>query len=142
MIRPVAIAFCLAPSLVWAGDISASNAFVPLAPKSVMAHAAYMELTNSGSETRSVVGISAPAYGMAHLHQSMEHDGVATMSAMHQLDIKSSQTVTLEPGGLHVMLMKPSAPLVVGETVALEIQFANGETLAVSAKVIGRDGSS
>ena len=79
---------------------------------------------------------------MSHLHQSADVDGIATMTAMHQLDIKPGQTITLAPGGLHVMLMQPRAPLSLGGTVALELNFANGETVLVDATVVRLDGSS
>lgn len=66
-----------------------------------------MTLTNTGQATRSLIGVSATGYHMAHLHRSEEKDGVAMMSAVHQLDIAPGQTVTFEHGGLHVMLMHP-----------------------------------
>lgn len=136
-----ACAAFLCPTLAIAGDIIITDAFVPLAPKGVMAHAAYMEVTNTGETIRSMIGVKAPDYAMAHIHQSMEKDGVATMMSMHQLDIKPGQTVVLEPGGLHVMLMKPVAPLETGGSVALEVQFANGETIPVTATVVKPNGS-
>lgn len=138
------LALCAAlfwPTLGITGDITITDAFVPLAPKGVMAHAAYMNVTNAGKVTRSMVGVTAPDYAMAHIHLSSEKDGVATMMSMEQLDIKPGQTVVLEPGGLHVMLMKPVAPLELGGTVTLEVQFANGETMAVSADVVEYNGS-
>ena len=132
----------LAPTLGYAGDITISDAVVPLAPKGVMAHAAYMEVTNTGEVTRSIIGVSASDYAMAHIHQSLEKDGVATMMSMHQLDIKPGQTVIFKPGGMHVMLMKPSAPLELGGSVEFEVEFANGETLPITATVDRLDGSS
>lgn len=141
MKKAILLAAFFCPSFGFAGDIAIKDAFVPMAPKGVMAHAAYMEVTNTGDTTRSLIGVTAPNYAMAHIHQSMESDGIATMMSMHQLDIKPGQTVVLEPGGLHVMLMKPSAPLELGGTVALEVAFANGETVAVSAEIIQPNGS-
>jgi copper(I)-binding protein len=142
MMRSMVFAALLCPTFALADSVAATDAIVPLAPKGVMVHAAYMSLTNTASQTRSLIGVQAPAYAMAHLHQSIEKDGIATMSAMHQLDIKPGQTVTLKPGGMHVMLMKPSAALELGEAVALELEFADGTTLPVSATVVRFDGSS
>ena len=142
MKKTVLLAALFCPTLGIAGDITIEGAFVPMAPKGVMAHAAYMQMTNTGDTTRSLIGVTAPDYAMAHIHLSSEKDGVATMTSMDQLDIKPGQTVTLEPGGLHVMLMKPAMPLTLGGTVTFEMTFANGETMAVSADVVKRDGSS
>ena len=142
MIRALAFAAVMYPSLALAGEITVSDAYVPAAPTGAMAHAAYMELTNTGTETRSLIGLKSPTYAMVHLHQSVEKDGIATMSAVHQLDIKPGQTVKLEPGGYHVMLMKPLAPLGVGDTVDLVLEFANGEMLEATASVVRLNGSS
>lgn len=132
----------LCPTLGMAEGITITNAFVPLAPKGAMAHAAYMQVTNKGDTTRSIIGVSAPNYTMAHLHESPVQDGIARMTSLQQLDIAPGQTVVLEPGGRHVMLMKPSAPHRLGGAVALDVQFANGETLSITAEVVRRDGSS
>ena len=142
MKKAILIACLFCPSLGFAGDITITDAFVPMAPKGVMAHAAYMQVTNSGDASRSLIGVKAPDYAMAHIHQSMEKDGIATMMSMHQLDIKPGQTVVMEPGGLHIMLMKPSDPLELGGTVAFDLEFANGETMRVTANVVRRDGTS
>ncbi len=138
------IAICatlLSPAFALAGDITIANAIVPLAPKSAMAHAAYMELTNTGDTTRSIIGVTAPNYAMAHLHQSQDTNGIATMTSIDQLDIQPGQTLRLEPGGLHVMLMKPAVPLALGDTVIFEVQFASGDTMTVAADVLRFGGS-
>lgn len=127
------------PGAALAGDLSVSDPFVPLAPPGVMAHAAYFTLTNTGSSARQLVGVNAKGYAMAHIHRSEVTDGVAAMSSVDEVTISPGQTVTFSHGGLHVMLMHPSVPLVQGDTIALSLQFANGETLTVSADIRRRD---
>lgn len=142
MIRIAALVFAIFPTLLWGGDITVTHAYVPIGPKSVMVNAAYMDLSNTGTDTRSLIGIKAPRYAMAHLYHSVEQDGVATMSAMHQIDILPGQTVSLKPGGMHVMLMKPNTPVQLGGTVELTLEFADGDVLSVSASVVKPNGSS
>lgn len=125
-----------------ADGIKVENAYVPIAPPAAMSHAAYLKLENSGETTRSLVGVSAEGYGMTHLHESKETDGVAVMSMLHQLDIAPGQSVELKPGGFHVMLMRPEGPTVLGDTVTLTLSFANGEEIAVTATVKERDAGS
>ncbi len=126
----------LSPAFALAADITIANAIVPLAPKSAMAHAAYMELTNTGDTTRSIIGVTAPNYAMAHLHQSQDTNGIATMTTIDQLDIQPGQPLRMEPGGLHVMLIKPAVSLALGDTVIFEVQFASGDTMTVTADVL------
>ncbi|WP_421906671.1 copper chaperone PCu(A)C [Mameliella sp.] len=118
-----------------AGDLVVSGAFVPMAPPGVMAHAAYFQLTNDGTETRRLIGVRAEGYAMAHLHRSDDMEDVATMSAVDAIDIAPGQSIIFAPGGLHVMLMHPAAMQAEGNTVLLTLSFANGDTLAVQAPV-------
>ena len=143
MIRYFATAalMAMATSLA-AQDVKAIDAYVPQSPPGSMAHAAYMELHNSSAVTRSVIGVEASGYAMAHLHNSETKNGVATMTMVHQLDIAPGQSVSLEPGSFHIMLMRPAAMAQVGDTVDLTLLFADGDTLAVAAEVKSRAGGS
>ena len=142
MIRIWCLAALLNFSPVQAGGITVSDAFVPLAPKTAMAHAAYMSVTNDGVETQTLISVTAPAYAMAHLHETIEKDGVARMSALPRLELTPGETVTLQPGGMHVMLMKPKMTVGLGDTVELELVFDSGDTVSVSAEVVRLHGSS
>lgn len=136
MMKPLALALMLLPAAGFAGGLSIENPMIPLAPPSAMTHAGYLTLVNEGSETRHLVGVTSESYAMAHLHQSAETEGVATMTMVHQIDIAPGQTIAFAPGGLHVMLMRPNEPLKSGGMVEFTLHFANGETVPVSAKVM------
>lgn len=143
MIRTVLTAFALfCAASAAAQDIVINDAYIPLAPPGVMSHAAYLTVANTGDQTRSLVGVTALGYGMAHLHQSTEQDGVAVMSMIHQLDIPAGQSIFMKPGSLHVMLMHPQGKLVAGEVVTLTLHFANGEDLATQARITPYDSGS
>jgi copper(I)-binding protein len=47
--------------------------------------------------------------------------------------------VRFEPGGLHLMLMKPHADLKAGQSFILTLRFDNGEVLAVPITVAMRE---
>lgn len=132
----VTAAMLLAPTLGFAGGVTVDEAWVPLAPPTAQAHAAFMTITNEGDVARSLVGVTAEGYRMVHLHLSEEKDGIATMKPVHQIEIEPGQSVVLEHGGLHVMLMGPEGALSEGGDVTLGLEFADGETVPVSAKVM------
>jgi len=136
------VALALSASAAMAGDLTITQAYVPAAPKGMMVHAAYMTLENKSDKTRSLIGVKAKGYGMAHLHQSIHKDGVATMSMVHQLDIEPGMSVSLKPGSFHIMLMHPKATLALGSAVSIELQFANGETQDVLATIKERSNGS
>lgn len=128
------VAACF-PVALWAQGITATDAVVPMAPPGAMAHAAYLTLTNSGSEPRTLIGVQADGYAMAHLHLSEDTNGIATMSVLHGLEIPPGHSITFQQGQMHIMLMRPAAPLVEGGQVDLTLQFANGDTVDVAAFV-------
>ena len=130
-----ALSLIAAPFAASADGLAVKSAYVPLSPPGIMAHTAYFDLTNTGDTQRRLVGVKADGYAMAHLHMSQETDGVATMAAMAEIEIAPGQTVSFAPGGLHVMLMHPKAPLQDGGQVDLVLVFANGGTLDVAAEM-------
>ena len=134
MIR-IAFALMTLPTALVAGDLVVDGPMVPLAPPGAMAHAAYMTLTNAGDVPRQLIGVQAQGYLIAHIHRTELKDDIVSMSSVDLMEIAPGQTVAFEQGGLHVMLMRPEGPLENGGTVELTLEFANGETLPVSAKV-------
>ena len=143
MIRfPLTAAALLCASAAMAEDLTVDGAYVPVAPPGVMSHAAYLTLANTGNQSRSLIGVKAEGYGMAHLHKSEVVGGVATMSMLHQLDIAPGQSVELKPGGLHIMLMHPKGASTVGDTVTLTLTFANGDVLPIEAMIEARGNGS
>lgn len=135
MFRPIVLAAMLIPLPAFAEPVMAVDAWVPTAPPNAMAHAAYITLHNQGESPRILMGVSAAGYAMAHLHQSDEIDGVATMTMLHQIEISAGGILTMKPGGLHVMLMAPKAPTAEGDTVQLTLTFANGDVMMIEAEV-------
>ena len=134
--RPVSVlALMCLPLSVSAADITVKEAVVPLAPPTSMVHAAYMTLSNHGDSVVQIVGVRAEGYAMAHLHQSIETDGVASMQPVHMIELAPGQSIVLQQGGLHVMLMRPESPVDEGAEVQLVLELADGTSLPVTAKV-------
>ncbi len=96
--------------------------------------AAYLTVTNPGSDPATLIGVSSPDAAMVEIHQTMADDE-GTMS-MHELpdgiEIGAGETVTLEPGGLHLMLMELDD---VDGPITLSLDFGH-QTITVSADPI------
>jgi copper(I)-binding protein len=127
---PVAEAQSRQPS-----GISADNAWVPLAPPGVKAHAAYLVLNNGGGTPRAVTGVDSPQYKSAALHVTQTKDGIAMMQHLAQVDLPPGASVAFKPHGLHVMLMGPKGAQSLGDKVDLIFTLDDGATLAVTADV-------
>jgi periplasmic copper chaperone A len=71
-----------------------------------------------------------------HLTQ-IDSEGVMRMApvAGGQLTIAPGETVTLAPGGLHVMCIGPRSPLVQGEESTLVLDFENAGSLTIQVSI-------
>ena len=53
---------------------------------------------------------------------------------MH-IHLPPDQTVSLEPGGLHIMLFDLTAPIAPGDRIPITLTFDDGSTREISAEV-------
>jgi copper(I)-binding protein len=61
--------------------------------------------------------------------------GSMTMQEVESIDLPAGETVALEPGGFHIMLLDLVEPLEVGDTFEVTLTFASGATQVVTAEV-------
>ena len=117
------------------GSVMAMEAWVPVAPPGVKAHAAYLVLMNHGAELRAVTAVHSPQYASAAIHASQVKDGVNVMQHPAQVDLPAGSSVAFKPHGLHIMLMGPKKPMAQGDTVDLALTLDDGTAVTVKAEV-------
>ncbi|MFN8036848.1 MAG: copper chaperone PCu(A)C [Acidimicrobiia bacterium] len=66
---------------------------------------------------------------------SMGGSGTMTMSPVDQISVKDGATVTLKPGGYHVMLMELAAPLKSGQKFDATLKFERAGSKKVTVTV-------
>mgnify|MGYP000085434616 CR=1 FL=1 len=100
--------------------------------------AAYMTLRNTGSDPVTLVGLETPLAMMPDIHETTtDSNGVSSMGPVGEITILPGESVSLEPGGMHAMLMRLQTKMVEGETFPLTLNFADGETLTVDVPILG-----
>ncbi len=101
---------------------------------------AYLTLENKGKDTDKLVSIASPAAKSAEIH-TMSMDGdIMRMREVPNIEIKSSATVTMKPGGgYHIMLIGIKKPLMPGEKIPLTLTFEKSGDVDVFAVVKGAD---
>ena len=63
-------------------------------------------------------------------------DGTMRMQELEAgLPLPGGETVTLQPGGYHVMLLDLAEPLAVGEEIEVTLQFAGAGEMTITAPV-------
>ncbi len=97
--------------------------------------AAYLAIVNSGSEDDRLTGAVSAAAARTEIHAHVERDGVMRMTKLDGLDIPAGKTVTLKPGGLHIMLFRLRSPLRKGGRFDLELHFRSGVKKTVEVEV-------
>ena len=140
MRRSVLIAMALVPAL-----------FAPIAPAAVAAPAqvvvadswvkassfsdhtggmtgVFMKITNKTKRAITLLSGTSSIAAMVETHQVV--DGVMSKTA-RGIKIMPGKTVTLEPGGLHVMLMGLKKPILAGTKVDLTLKFAGASPLVL-----------
>lgn len=90
--------------------------------------AAYMTIENTGDRGVTLTSAATDLGTTIELHESsMDDDGVMSMAEVPGgIDIPAGDSVDLEPGGLHVMVMGVTRDVEVGDDVELTLTFDNG----------------
>lgn len=96
--------------------------------------AAYLTLTG-GSQDDTLTSISTPVATTAEVHESSSEGGVMRMRAVGPLPIPAGKTVTLAPGGYHVMLMGLKHPLAAGQSFPMTLNFSHAQPMTVTVDV-------
>ena len=90
-----------------------------------------MTVTNTGTKAERLNCVSSDAAAKCQIHEMTMAGGVMKMRPVEGgLEIKPGETVTLKPGGFHMMLVDLKAPLQQGKTVEVTLQIDNGGTVA------------
>lgn len=87
--------------------------------------AAYGELRNNSQNVITLTTYDSTAFADVSLHQSIMENGVSRMREQKAVQIESGETLLLQPGGLHLMLMKPIAEVQVGHEIEIGISTAD-----------------
>ncbi|MBE7733384.1 copper chaperone PCu(A)C [Devosia faecipullorum] len=121
---------------VTVGDIAISGAFTRATLPNAPVAGGFLTLTNNGSADDVLVSASSDVAKETQIHE-MAMDG--NVMKMRQLTdgvvLPAGESVTLKPGGFHIMFMGLKAPLVEGESVEVTLNFAKAGPVAVSLAV-------
>ncbi len=122
------------------GAMEVEDAWGRTSPASANNAAFYVTVHNATSTEQRLVGASSDRCEMVQIHLSeVDDQGVMRMRPADAVvrTIAPGERMSMEPGGLHVMCMGVSAPLVIGEMIPLTLTFESG--VAVDLDVVVED---
>lgn len=120
------------------GDIVIDHPWSRATPAVAPSAGGYFTLTNNGTEPDRLVSITSPLAERVEIHESTVVDGVARMRPLPDgVEIAAGETVELQPGQIHLMFLRPSAPLVEGERFDATLSFEKAGDVEVEFMVQG-----
>ena len=130
----IALAILVTAIPAFAQNLMVSDAWARASPGAVKNGGAFLTIMNHGEADR-LVSASAPVAKVTELHTHINDNGVMRMRQIPAIDVPAGETVTLKPGGLHVMFMGLKAPLKEGESFPLTLTFEKAGTRTMQVKI-------
>ena len=131
---PLLLALPAAAQELRAGDLAIAQAWSRAAGQGGTG-AGFLAISNRGTVADRLVGASSPAARTTELHTHLREGEVMRMRPVPAIEIPAGGTVTLQPGGLHLMLIGLGAPLKQGETVPVMLRFERAGEVRVDLRI-------
>lgn len=97
--------------------------------------AVFLQLDNTSATAHAIVNASSNVSKITELHAHIHEGGMMKMRRIDKIDIPAHGQVTLQPGGLHIMLIQLQQTLKVGDMVTVTLEFEDGSKISVQAPV-------
>jgi hypothetical protein len=120
---------------VSAANVSVTDAWARATMPGQKVSGAYMQI-QSDADAR-LVGASSPAVPRVEVHEMKMDGDVMRMREVKAIDLPKGKTVSLQPGGYHIMLMNLQKPIAAGDVIPLTLTIESGgkqQTVDVKAK--------
>jgi copper(I)-binding protein len=99
---------------------------------------AFLTLTNKGDTPDRLIAVRSPAADRVQVHEMKMDGNIMRMRELeHGLEIPAGGTVTLAPGGFHLMMMGLKTPLAKDTKVPLTLVFEKAGSIDVELAVEG-----
>lgn len=102
------------------------------------AGAVYMDLTATDDNRLIGASVDSSIAGKVEVHETVMKDdgsGEMMMQEVGTIDLAAGETVSLQPGGLHIMLLQLAEELEIGQVFDLTLQFAESDDMVVEIEV-------
>jgi hypothetical protein len=137
-----AAAASLAAQAAWAANISVTDAWARATMPGQPVSGAYMQI-QADADAR-LVGVSSSVVPRVEVHEMNMDGGVMRMREVKAIDLPKGKTVSLEPGGFHIMLMNLKKPIAAGDVIPLTLVVESGgkrQTVEVKAEARAMGGA-
>jgi hypothetical protein len=121
----------------WAANVSVTDAWARATMPGQKVSGAYMQI-RSDADAR-LVSASSTAVPRVEVHEMKMDGDVMRMREVKAIELPKGKTVSLEPGGFHIMLMNLPKPIAAGEVIPLTLVVeSDGKRQTVEVKAEAR----
>lgn len=115
-----------------AGEVEVLHPWTRATPPGAQTAGGYLKLRNTGTTADQLIGGRSPIADRVEMHSMTTEDGVMRMRPVKGgVTVPPGETVALDPGGIHIMLIGIKSPLKPGERAPLTLEFRNAGTVDV-----------
>lgn len=119
-----------------ATGVIVSDAWIRASRAGQPTSAAYLTLTNCSDADDALIAVSFAGAGAAELHATaMSSDGMVSMTQAMTVFIAAGDTISLEPGGGHIMLIGLVDAVAIGANPQMTLEFKMADGLTVTFDV-------
>jgi periplasmic copper chaperone A len=122
-----------APAPVTA-KLEISLPWAAVTPTGAKVGAGYLTIANPG-EADKLLGAASPRAKKVEVHEMKMEGAMMSMRPVESLDVPAGATITLAPGGYHLMFIDIDAPFVEGQTIPVTLTFEKAGAVDVVLSV-------
>jgi copper(I)-binding protein len=111
------------------------DAFQPERPGFMSMNAGYLKIQSLSDKAVYVVDVSSPDYQSVSIHRSFKVDGMHKMESVDSLKIPAGEKISLEPGGMHLMLHMPTEIRKIGDFTTINFVLGDGSDVTFKMPV-------
>lgn len=134
--------------------ITVSGAWARMSPAGVTMGAAYMDVASGMGDKLLGASVEPSIASKVEIHETVSADddapgttkapgmnsdepmqGAMTMKPVESIDLPAGKTVSLKPGGYHIMLIGLAAPLEVGQSFQMTLKLEKHGDFMIDVKV-------
>lgn len=135
-----ALAACAVSLPSWAANISVTDAWARATLPGQQVSGGYLQI-QSDADAR-LIGVSSSVVPCVEMHEMKMDGDVMRMRELKAINLPKGKTVSLEPGGFHLMLMKLKKPIAAGDMIPFTLVVESGgkrQKIEVKAEARDRD---
>ena len=120
--------------------VTVEGVWARTSPKVATNGAAYMKITAPTDDALVGATVDSSIADHAEVHEMiMMDDGMMAMQEAEKVELPEGETVSLQPGGYHVMFIELAAPFEMGQKFDLTLHFEDAADVTVEVEVTEED---